>query len=108
MTKQRESKLSQKIIRELRKHKVFCFKVHGSAHMPAGLPDIICCVDGLFVGLEVKHPETENNLSPRQRLIQNDIRKAKGTAEVVTDVEEALAVIEHTRRWYQKSDSGRP
>lgn len=97
MATQRESKLSQKIQRELRKHKVFCFKVHGTSHMMAGLPDLICCVDGLFVGMEVKHPETEGNLSARQRLVQNDIRKAQGIAEVVTCVDDALEIIARLR-----------
>lgn len=97
MATQRESRLSQQIQKELRKRKVFCFKVHGTSHMMAGLPDIICCVDGVFVALEVKHPETENNLTARQRLVQNDIRKAYGIAEVVTCVDDALEIIDRLR-----------
>jgi hypothetical protein len=88
--KQRESKLSQKIMGELRKRGVFCFKVHGSEHMMSGLPDIIACVEGKFVGLETKHPETRNDVSPKQAFVHNAIRLAGGKAKVVCSVEEAL------------------
>lgn len=81
----------------LRKEGIFCFKVHGSEHMMSGLPDIIACVDGLFVGLEVKHPETRDNLSERQKYIQKQIRTANGICETVTTKMEALGVINQIR-----------
>lgn len=97
MPKQRESRLSGKIMEALRDEGVFCFKVHGSEFMMAGLPDIIACVDGLFVGLEVKHPETEDNLSARQKYVQKWIREANGICETVTSKEAALGVINQIR-----------
>lgn len=97
MPKQRESRLSRQIMNALREEGIFCFKVHGSEHMMAGLPDIIACVDGYFVGLEVKHPETRDNLSERQKYIQKQIRTANGICETVTDKFEALGVVNHLR-----------
>lgn len=94
---QRESRLSRKIMTALREQGVFCFKVHGSEHMMAGLPDIICCVDGWFVGLEVKHPETRSHVSPRQSFVHDQIRNADGYAAIVCSIEEALAVIDTVR-----------
>lgn len=87
---QRESKLSAKIQTALRQEGVFCFKVHGSALMMAGLPDIIACVDGRFVGIEVKLPETRNNLSARQKYVHSEIDQAEGEAWVVCSVQETL------------------
>ena len=91
---QRESVLSRKIMKELRLKNIFCFKVHGSEYMMSGLPDIIACVDGLFVGFEVKHPETRNDTSARQKLVHQQIIDANGTAVVICSVQEALAIVE--------------
>lgn len=93
MSRQREGKLAQSIMTSLRRQGVFCFKVHGSEFMAAGLPDIIGCVEGLFIGLEVKLPETRSNTTPRQRLMVTNIRKAGGCAAVVTSVKEARAIV---------------
>jgi hypothetical protein len=93
VTQQREAKLSRQIMNELRALGYFCFKVHGSETMMAGLPDIIVCAEGQFVGLETKLPETRNNTSPRQDFVHAAIRQAGGVAQVVCSVNEALRVI---------------
>lgn len=73
----------------------FCFKVHGSEYMMAGLPDIICCAEGLFVGLETKHPESRDDTSARQDYVHGLIREAGGTAQVVTSAAEAVRVVKN-------------
>lgn len=70
---------------------VFCFKIHGGPHMMAGLPDIIACVDGRFIGLETKLPDG-GNASPIQQFIHGKIRGANGIAEVVRSIDEAKRV----------------
>ena len=95
---QRESKRSRKIMDALRKQGIFCFKVHGSEHMMAGLPDVIACVDGTFVGMETKHPETRRDTSPRQDLVHNQIRLSGGYCRVICSVEEALRFVADVRR----------
>lgn len=90
---QRESRLSRKIQERLRAEGWFCFKVHGNELMMAGLPDIIVCAGGLFIGIETKNPETRENTSPRQDYIHMKIRQADGTAAVVTSPDEAVQVI---------------
>jgi Holliday junction resolvase len=97
VTKQRESRLSQSIMRALRAQGIFCFKVHGSEHMMAGLPDIVACVEGKFLGLESKHPETREDTSPRQDLVHTYIEESGGTARVVCSVAEALEVVQELR-----------
>jgi hypothetical protein len=88
-----ESRLQQAIQKRLSALGVFCFKIHGSALMPAGLPDLICCVDGLFLGIEVKLPQTKNNVSPKQHYQHDKIRAAGGVAVVCCSVEEAEAIV---------------
>lgn len=94
---QRESKLSRDIMDALRKEGVFCFKVHGSEYMMVGLPDIVACCDGQFIGLETKNPGSERQFKKAQALRQSQIRNAGGVAEMVTSVEQALTVIRRVR-----------
>lgn len=95
MSTQAESRLSLKIQKALRARGWFCFKVHGGPMMPAGLPDIICCAEGLFVGLETKMPAKRSNVSVRQEYVHGLIRKADGYVKVVcTDIEAIMAVEE--------------
>ena len=93
---QPESKLSRKIMDELRIHGYFCFKVHGSEFMMAGLPDIIVCAEGRFIGLETKLPSTRGNVSPRQSYVHSQIQNAGGVAVVVCSPAEALEVVQQT------------
>lgn len=90
---QAESRLSRKIMDALRVEGYFCFKVHGSEYMMAGLPDIIVCAKGLFIGLETKLPSTRGNVSPVQRLVHSKIDDAGGVAKVVCSPAEALEVV---------------
>lgn len=91
---QAESKLSREIQQALKLKNWFCFKVHGSEYMMAGLPDIICCAEGFFFGLEVKMPGKRENISPRQDYVHQLIKGAHGQAFVVTSPEEAVSKIE--------------
>lgn len=93
---QRESRLSRKIQETLRAQGYFCFKVHGSEMMMAGLPDIIVCAHGLFIGLETKNPETREDVSPRQAYVHDKIRQAGGGAIVVCSPAEALKAVADT------------
>jgi len=100
---QPESRLSSKIQDVLRREGWFCFKVHGNEHMTAGLPDIIVCAEGLFIGLETKMPDKRNNTSARQDYILNKIQEAGGTAVVVCSPAEAIKVVKQTLKSYRAS-----
>jgi hypothetical protein len=77
----------------LRLEGYFAFKVHGSEYMMAGLPDIIVCAEGRYIGLETKLPEARGNTSPVQRLVHTKIEHAGGVAAVVCSVQEALDIV---------------
>lgn len=94
MTSQRESKLSRTIQNTLRTRGAFCFKVWGSEHMMAGLPDIIGCYNGRFFAFEVKMADKRDNVSMRQRYVMGLITKAGGLAEVVCSPREAEEFLE--------------
>lgn len=87
---QGESKRSRDIMEALRAEGWFCFKVHGSALMRSGLPDIVCCAEGYFFGLETKMEGKLNNTSPAQDLVRDMIRDADGYYRVVIRPDEAV------------------
>jgi hypothetical protein len=73
-----------------------CFKVRGGETMMVGLPDIIVCAEGHFIGLETKNPEDRNKMDAhvaRQHLVHERIIEAGGHAQVVTSAQEALKVV---------------
>lgn len=93
---QRESRLSRDIRRAIQGEfgfDVFVFKVWGSEHMMAGLPDLIGCLRGKFFGLEVKHPETRGATTKRQEYVGELIQGAGGYWGVVTTAREALSAL---------------
>jgi hypothetical protein len=98
MGNQPESNLSYAIQKALKKeaarrgHKLFIFKVHGNEHMMAGLPDMVACYRGMFIGLEAKMPG--NDTSPRQVYVHRKIREAEGLVLVPYSVAEALKALD--------------
>lgn len=70
----------------------FCFKVHGSPWMMAGLPDIICCYRGHYIALETKMPDG-GNASQVQQLVHSKIARSGGVVLVVRSVDQALNVL---------------
>jgi hypothetical protein len=70
----------------------FAFKEHGGMYGTAGLPDIICCYRGRFVGFEVKAPD--GKLSKLQEITITKIKAAKGEAFKVTSIEEIQKILE--------------
>jgi len=90
---QPEGRLSRRIMDALRKEDAFVFKVHGSEHMMAGLPDLICCYKGYFLGLETKMPGKKDNTSARQDWVHQRIRDAEGFVAVVTSIPEAIGCL---------------
>jgi hypothetical protein len=66
-------------------------KIYGSPFQHAGMTDLIGCVEGFFVGLEVK--TTEGHVSEIQKLEGLSIVRANGIYGVVTSPEEAIEVI---------------
>lgn len=91
MARQPEGKLAQKILVALRLKGGWWTKIHGGEYQEVGLPDIVGCYKGRFVGVEVKMPGGKP--TARQRFILEQITMAGGIAAVVTSVEEALDLL---------------
>ncbi len=91
------------IVRALRERwpEAWITKVHGSIYQRVGLPDLLVCVHGLLIGLEVKHQrpsESSAHARGRATLVQEAelarIRNAGGHAAVILNPAEAIMAVE--------------
>jgi Holliday junction resolvase len=89
-----ETRIQQNIQKAVRARGGYILKIHGSDMMPSGTPDLIMCYKGCFVAMEVKTPQTHDNVSPVQRLRLDQIEAAGGGAYVVWDVDMAMKVLD--------------
>jgi len=94
MPKQPEGKLVAKIKRMIADRGGRCFKIHGSdeGFQEIGIPDLLVCYQGKFLGLEVKQPGAK--LRPRQEIVLRQIEASGGIAAVVTSVLEASKALD--------------
>ena len=70
---------------------VFFWKEHGGPYGVSGVPDIICCYKGRFLGLEAKLPG--GRLTELQKRALDKINRAGGIARRVESVDDVKAVI---------------
>lgn len=76
-----EKIFENKIKRYLKERGCYEVKYHGNAYSTNGTPDILACVNGYFLAIEVKGPEGKPT---ELQLVKIDqIRKAGGFAYVV-------------------------
>ena len=90
---QPEAKIVKDIQAYIRQEGGWCFKVHGGDNpfQRVGIPDLLCCVEGQFIGLEVKQPGEEP--SRVQRKVLREIGAAGGITAVVTTVGEVADLL---------------
>lgn len=76
-----EKLFENKIKKYLKEKGCYEVKYHGNGYSTNGTPDILACVNGYFLAIEVKAPEGKP--SELQLVKIDDIRKAGGLAYVV-------------------------
>jgi hypothetical protein len=89
MPRQPEGKIVKRIKHAIERKGGRCFKIQGSddSFQEVGIPDLLCCVTGRFVGAEVKQPGEK--LRPAQRVVLHEIYRANGVAAVLETVDQA-------------------
>lgn len=94
MPKQPEGKLVASIKKLIADHEGRCFKIHGNddGFQEIGIPDLLVCLAGRFVGIEVKQPGEP--LRPRQRKVLNEIFAAGGVAAVCETVGQVAVLLQ--------------
>lgn len=73
-----ETALVQSFLKKLKVRGAFVHKTHGDPRTRKGLPDIEGCYRGYFLGIEVKLPGKEGNLTDLQAATLRKIREAGG------------------------------
>ncbi len=91
-----EQAIQSDILKYLKSVGAYTIKV--SAATKAGIPDIICCYKGRFIAIEVKRPETKNNVSPLQVANITMIINAQGEVLVAWDKEMVKTFIDNIDR----------
>lgn len=89
----REKTIENKIKAYLKtlKPELWFYKHAASPMMPAGIPDIICCYKGVFIGFEVKNATYQQ--SPAQKVAEELINQAGGIYALVRSVEDVKEII---------------
>lgn len=91
---QPESRLSRKILVAIRDEfgtDVYVWKQHGSEYMPAGMPDIVGCLRGMFFAIETKMPGKLSHVSPMQSYTHDKLRAAGCEVLVCSSPQAAVA-----------------
>lgn len=90
-----ERRLTTNILKALRQRwpEGWWVKVHGGPMQQAGIPDIIGCVGGRFVALEVKDPDGNHPVTELQEHTLKEITEAEGLAAVVRSVDQAKQIV---------------
>lgn len=91
----RESQLQKQIIDYCKRNKIYCVNIFGSGMTGKGTPDLLLCVNGRFVGLELK--VGNNNPQPDQIIHGKRIVQSGGIWEIPRTLEQAVAIIERVK-----------
>ena len=78
-----ESKVKKKVVAVLKQHKAYYFYPVTGGYGRSGVPDVIACHDGRFIGIECK--AGSNKPTPLQEKNLSDIQAAGGVALVINE-----------------------
>ncbi|RLA69421.1 MAG: VRR-NUC domain-containing protein [Epsilonproteobacteria bacterium] len=88
-----EAAIQKKIINMLEKeYGAYVVKVIVASK--SGVPDILCSIDGTFVGIEVKRPESKSNVSKLQEYNLSKIEESLGKSMVAWNTDMVRDFIE--------------
>ncbi len=69
-------------------------KIHGGPFQEKGLSDIIGCLDGLFIAIEVKMPGRESKVTDMQRRFLSQVTENGGLALISSDIDATIEIID--------------
>lgn len=97
-----ERQLTDRVIREVKKvfPDAWYLKVHGNGYQRGGIPDLLFCVKGRFVAVEMKHQKPgeslehmRSRLHPLQKKELNSIAGAGGVAVLAWTVDQVIDAL---------------
>lgn len=89
----REKNIENKIKNYLKSIGAYYVKYHGNQFSQVGVPDILVCYKGKFIGIEVKNEKGKT--SPLQDINLKQIKQAGGISLVARSVEDVSEIIDN-------------
>lgn len=94
MMTSKEGNLQRKCLTYLKGRKdIWSMNVVGSPAQTSGVPDLLLCIKGQFVGVELKRPNG-GILAPLQQAQINRIQRAGGVGVVIDNYEDFVKLVE--------------
>jgi Holliday junction resolvase len=78
-----EKRVKDKVVKMLKAHGIYYFYASTHGFGRSGIPDLVCCVRGSFLGIECK--AGKNKPTALQEKEMQDIRNAGGTTIVINE-----------------------
>ena len=91
-----EKQVENQIKKWLEQNNYWYFKVHGGPFQKTGVPDIIACMNGRFVAIEVKRSDG-GIVSELQKAQIQKIKDSGGVAGVASSIEEFLQILKEAK-----------
>lgn len=87
-----EGLLKTRIRKKLTDEGIFWSSIQGGPGSKPGDPDLIACIDGRFIGIEVK--TAGGRQSPIQKRRQEQIEQSKGIYRIIRSMEELQEMLD--------------
>nr|DAN59966.1 MAG TPA: Nuclease [Caudoviricetes sp.] len=87
-----EKQVENQIKKWLEQNKHWHFKVHGGPFQKVGVPDIVACIKGKFVAIEVKRPNG-GVVSKLQQVQMEQIKACGGVVGVARSLDEFIQIL---------------
>lgn len=96
-----ESAITKAMIRRIKHRGGWARKMHGGK-FASGLTDIAACYRGHFIGIEVKMPGKERNLTTIQKATLQSITDAGGIARMYVSVVQVDRLLDAIDKLYER------
>lgn len=93
-----EKSVENDIKKYLLYNKIYYIKIHGSRFMVTGIPDIIACYKGRFIGIEGKAPGKLKNQSDSQKINEENIVRNGGIYLLTDNLKDVVDLIEKIKK----------
>lgn len=94
-----EKQLENKIKKHLKANKHYFIKIHGSIFQRAGTPDIVACINGKFVGIELKNPNGKDKSTLLQNITLDMIQSSNGYTLLTNSYYDYLDFYKEITKW---------
>ena len=96
-----EGRVKDQIKKLLKQYGIWFYMPVQNGMGVVGIPDLVCCYEGLFIGIETKAPNKKpttfeqrwNKATPNQKNRLTEIQQAGGIAFVADDVEQVRQLL---------------